>query len=66
MLEFEALTLVPFDRRLLEAGLLTAGEIRWLDAYHRRVEETVGPLLGDHERQWLREATRPLDHAGHA
>jgi Xaa-Pro aminopeptidase len=64
MLEFEALTLVPFDRRLLEPGLLTAGEIAWLDAYHRRVAETVGPLLERAERQWLLDATRPLDING--
>jgi Xaa-Pro aminopeptidase len=64
MLEFEALTLVPFDRRLLEPGLLTAEEIAWLDAYHRRVAESVGPLLEDPERQWLLDATRPLETAG--
>lgn len=63
MLEFEALTLVPFDRRLLEPGLLTGEEIRWLDAYHRRVEEIVAPLLEEPERQWLLAATRPLDRA---
>ncbi|MEJ2530790.1 MAG: M24 family metallopeptidase [Halioglobus sp.] len=64
MLEFEALTLVPFDRRLLQPRLLTVAEIAWLDAYHRRVAETVGPLLAGPERQWLLEATRPLDCAG--
>ena len=64
MLEFEALTLVPFDRRLLEPGLLTTEEIAWLDAYHRRVAESVGPLLEDPERQWLLDAARPLETAG--
>src|SRR6185312_14659157 len=34
---FETLTLVPIDQRLIERGLLDAGEVAWLDAYHLRV-----------------------------
>jgi Xaa-Pro aminopeptidase len=60
MLEFEAITLVPFDQRLLDAALLQGPEIDWLNAYHRRVADTVGPLLGPAERQWLQQATRPF------
>jgi Xaa-Pro aminopeptidase len=60
MLEFETLTLVPFDRRLLARELLTPEELRWLDDYHRRVADTVGPLLDGPERDWLRQATAPL------
>jgi Xaa-Pro aminopeptidase len=57
MLCFEALTLVPFDRRLLEPGLLTASETDWLDRYHARVRETIGPLLEEEDRAWLEQAT---------
>jgi Xaa-Pro aminopeptidase len=60
MLGFEPITLVPFDRRLLDTALLDASEIAWLDAYHRRVAETVAPLLDDAARAWLARATRPL------
>jgi len=60
MLGFEPITLVPFDRRLLDAALLDAREIAWLDAYHRRVAESVGPLLDEAARAWLERATRPL------
>ena len=60
MYGFEALTLVPFDLRLIEPALMTAGEIAWLNAYHRRVRETIGPLLDDADRAWLENATRPL------
>lgn len=60
---FEALTLVPFDRRLLEPSLLTAAEIAWLDDYHRRVRETIAPLLAGSEREWLQQATRALPAA---
>jgi Xaa-Pro aminopeptidase len=60
MLEFETLTLVPFDRRLLEPGLLSAAERRWLDDYHRRVAGALGPLLEGPARAWLERNTAPL------
>jgi Xaa-Pro aminopeptidase len=60
MLEFETLTLVPFDRRLLDADLLAPAERRWLDDYHRRVASEVGPLLEAPERAWLERAAAPL------
>jgi Xaa-Pro aminopeptidase len=57
---FETLTLAPFDRRLLDPGLMTVAEREWLDAYHTRVLRTVGPRLGDDERGWLKAACAPL------
>jgi Xaa-Pro aminopeptidase len=60
MLGFEPITLVPFDRRLLDVSLLDAQEIAWLDAYHRRVADAVGPLLDGEAAAWLERATRPL------
>jgi Xaa-Pro aminopeptidase len=61
MLGFEVLTLAPFDLRLVDATLLTADEIAWLNDYHRRVREQIGPLLDDGaERAWLEQATREL------
>lgn len=59
-LSFETLTLAPFDRRLLDAAMLTGPERTWLDAYHARVVAEVGPLLGAAEATWLREACRSL------
>ncbi|KAA1194446.1 aminopeptidase P family protein [Pseudohalioglobus sediminis] len=58
--EFEALTLVPFDRRLLDTSLLTDAETAWLNGYHQRVLEEIGPLLPEADRHWLEQATRPL------
>ncbi len=60
MLEFEALTLVPFDIRLLDTSLLSTAEVAWIDDYHRRVVLQVGPLLEGAERAWLERATRPI------
>jgi Xaa-Pro aminopeptidase len=53
---FETLTLAPFDTRLLDVGLLDAGERGWLNAYHARVLAEVGPKLDAPTRAWLAEA----------
>ena len=57
---FETLTLAPIDARLIEPRLLTPEEIAWLAAYHRRVRETLAPLLDAPTRDWLTAATTAL------
>ena len=59
-LGFETLTFVPIDRKLIDKSLLTAEEIAWLDAYHAKVRETVGPLLAGADLAWLERETQPL------
>jgi len=63
MLGFEPLTMVPFDRRLIETDLLNDTELNWVNGYHEKVFRNVGPLLDDEARAWLQQATLPL--AGH-
>jgi Xaa-Pro aminopeptidase len=61
MLEFEALTLVPFDKRLIEVTLLSSEEREWIDNYHARVAAQIMERLekpGD--REWLAAATTAL------
>ena len=57
---FEALTLAPIDRRLIEAEMLNAEERGQLDSYHARVRAGVGPLVAAEVRVWLDEVTRPI------
>ncbi len=59
-LEFETLTLAPIDLACIEPGLLTDVERQWLNDYHRRVREMVGPDVDDATREWLAEATRAI------
>ena len=58
--EFEALTLVPFDRRLLDRSLLTDSESEWIDSYHALVAAQITPLLEGADKDWLEQATLPL------
>jgi len=60
MLEFDVLTLVPFDLRLVDASLMTPVELSWLNHYHQRVVAEIGPLLQGSDLAWLQQATRPL------
>ena len=57
---FETLTLAPIDRTLIDTRMLTAKERNWVDSYHARVREEIGPLLDAATRTWLEAATRPL------
>lgn len=57
---FEVLTLAPFDLDALELTLLTAAEKAWLNDYHRRVRETLSPLLEPEIAAWLAEATQTI------
>jgi Xaa-Pro aminopeptidase len=59
-LEFETLTLAPIDRACIDVALLGGPERAWLDAYHARVREVVGPQLDGEARTWLEAATKPL------
>ncbi len=59
-LRFETLTLAPFDRRLLDAAMLTPAERDWLNAYHARVLAEIGPSLAADDQAWLAEACRPI------
>jgi Xaa-Pro aminopeptidase len=59
-LEFETLTLAPIDLACIEPSALTEAERQWLNDYHRRVRDTVGPTVDEATRGWLDSATRAI------
>jgi Xaa-Pro aminopeptidase len=60
---FETLTLAPIDQRLIHPHMLTPKERTWLDSYHARVQEIIGPLVDPPVRKWLEQATQPIGPA---
>lgn len=40
--------------------MLTDKERAWLDSYHKRVHEIIGPLVEPPVRKWLENATQPI------
>ncbi len=59
-LQFETISLCPFDRRLIDKALLNADEIRWVNSYHKAVLSALLPFLQGLARAWLEAACRPL------
>ncbi|MGA2637337.1 aminopeptidase P family protein [Methylocella sp.] len=60
MYGFETLTLAPIDLSLIDAKLLDAEEIAWLNAYHARVRKVLSPLVEPAVRRWLAAATKRI------
>lgn len=59
--KFETVTLFPFDIRLFDTAIMTEAEIRWVNDYHRRVRESLLPLLSDEaDREWLTKKTKEI------
>lgn len=57
-LEFETLSRLPIDPRLIEPSLLTAPERRWLADYHAHIHEGYRDRLDLATADWLRDVAR--------
>jgi len=61
MLAFDTLTFAPIDRRLIDVAVLSPAERSWIDHYHAQVAALIAPQLDGRVRDWLMQATAPLD-----
>lgn len=59
-LQFETLTLCPFDLSLFDLSLMSDTEIEWVNSYHATVRERLTPMLTPEQAQWLAVKTAPL------
>jgi Xaa-Pro aminopeptidase len=57
---FEPLTLVPFDRDLIDPDYLTPYTRKLLNDYHERVCTEIMPFLSAEEQMWLISRTEPI------
>lgn len=60
-LKFETVTFCPFERDLILDNLMTADEISWLNAYHKKTFETLFGYLSTDDCAWLQEKTAPIN-----
>ena len=60
MLGFETLTFAPIDRALIVPKMLSKEEKAWVNAYHARVRDLIGPQLDGEAKAWLEGAAAPL------
>ncbi|MBO5995832.1 MAG: aminopeptidase P family protein [Acetobacter sp.] len=59
-LEFETLTLVPFDKKLINPSLLGPENLHALNTYHKRILRLIAPYLPTDAQKWLQKACAPL------
>ncbi len=57
---FEVLTLVPYEKRLIDASLLTREEINQINCYHDMVRNALSPYFEGKALDYLEEATSPI------
>ncbi|XP_027753671.1 xaa-Pro aminopeptidase 2 [Empidonax traillii] len=63
-LTFEVVSLVPYDRNLIDLSLMSPEQIQYLNSYYKRIRERVGPELQRQQLEeaykWLQESTKPF------
>ena len=59
-LKFRDLTMCPYDLDAVELSLLTESEKAQMNAYHKKVYETLAPLYNEEDQAWLKNATRAV------
>ena len=57
---FEVLTLVPYERDLIDVSLLTKEEIDQIDTYHKMVWDELNDKVDEDSLPYLKKATSPI------
>lgn len=60
-LEFETLTLFPYDTSLIDREMLTTEEIKQVNDYHQMVLTRLTPYLNEEEIAWLTKKCAPIN-----
>ncbi|XP_072361482.1 xaa-Pro aminopeptidase 2 [Scyliorhinus torazame] len=66
-LTFEHVSLVPYDRKLIDVSIMNKQQIDWLNNYYEKVRKTMSPELQaqrlTEEYNWLQKHTEPFSHS---
>ena len=54
-LEFETLTMFPYEKNLIDKEMLNIKQKQWINDYHETIYLNISPHLKNQERAWLRE-----------
>lgn len=58
--EFETLTFCPFFKDIIVKEMLSEDEVSWLNAYHKKCEEKIGPHLEGDIKNWFLDLVSAL------
>ncbi|XP_060904430.1 xaa-Pro aminopeptidase 2 [Labrus mixtus] len=65
---FDTVSLVPYDRKLIDTSLLSSEQLRWLNNYYETIRRLVGPELDKQklhkEKDWMLKNTEPFSASG--
>ena len=59
-MKFEFVTFVPIDLDAIDTKYMAEKDVELLNSYHKDVYEKISPYLDEEEKEWLKEATRPV------
>ncbi|CDQ70196.1 xaa-Pro aminopeptidase 2 isoform X1 [Oncorhynchus mykiss] len=66
-LTFETVSLVPYDRKLIDTSLMSPQQLQWLDNYYLTIRELMGAELDrqglTEEKTWMLKHTVPFQSA---
>ncbi len=57
---FEVLSMVPYEKKLIDVRYLTDIEIQQVNAYHQWIREQLVDYVFEESKPWLEEATSPI------
>ncbi|XP_076005188.1 xaa-Pro aminopeptidase 2 [Genypterus blacodes] len=61
---FDTVSLVPYDRKLIDTSLLSSEQLHWLNTYYETIRRLLGPELDSQglrqEKEWMLENTQPF------
>ncbi len=59
-LEFDNLSLVPFEKKLINKNELDSIQINWINSYHKQVFQIISKLISIELRSWLKDKTKTM------
>ena len=59
-LTIDTLTLVPYEKDLIDVNLLNFEEKKWLNNYHKSVIKNISPYLNNAEKIWLEKQCKKI------
>ena len=59
-LEFDILTLLPFQKELIKIDMLDNCQKRWVNDYHNKVYKKLSIHLNSDLRKWLKKQTNSI------
>lgn len=58
---FEVLSMVPYEKKLIDARYLSQMEIEQINAYHKWIHDQLIEYVSDESKAWLENATAPIE-----